>query len=319
MSVFSTMSLNTRNIVFKRTNGSKYIYSTSDIEHLFTTTSVKCQNGSISAERENIFKAMLTHRKYFDNRSQFITDMVTNLMDVLKDFKGYKIRHMGGRKSDYDFRLYLADQEWFKLEYKFSCHEHHSSIFDQPQLTSLSTESNQCVLFMKADQTYLEYVYGSVFHELCTYYGIDIPPLKDYIDITKSTKAKKDIQSDWFSELTAVSKENKKVFDALFKQSISEYIGMVDIDLCAMTEWFKERHRNKIILCQYKEMFNIEICNDIFNIDNLKLLSVDQHPENNNKLIVRTNANFDLQLYVRWKNTTGLQNPALDFKPIYKL
>lgn len=172
---------------------------------------------------------------------------------------------------------------------------------------------------MKADQTYLEYAYDTVFHELCSYHGIDIPPLKDYVDIAKSTKTKKDIKSDWFSQLKAVSNDNKKAFGALFKQSISEYIGMVELDLCAMTEWFKERHRNKIILCQYKELFNIEICNDIFSIDTLELLSVDRHPDNNNKLIVRTNANFDLQLYIRWKNTTGLQNPALDFKPVYHL
>lgn len=110
------MSLVSRDIVCKRINGSSKTYSTSDIECLFTTTSTKCQNGSISTERENIIKSMLTQGRCFENRSRYITDMVTNLRDVLKNFKGYKIRHIGGRNSDYDFKLYLPNQDWFKLE-----------------------------------------------------------------------------------------------------------------------------------------------------------------------------------------------------------
>ena len=314
------MSLNTRNIVLKRTNGSTYTYTTDDIEHLFTTISVKCRNGFVSTERENMLKSILTHRRYFENRSPFITNMVTNLRDTLKDFKGYKIRSMGGRKSDYDFKLYLPNQDWFiKLEYKYTCHENYKSIFHQPQLSSLSTESDQCRIFMKADQSYLEYVYGSVFYELFTYHDIDIPTIKDYIDIAKSTKSKKHIMSDWFSKLVSISKEHKKSFDALFKDSISEYIQTVSFDLQEMCKWFKDRHVNKLILTQCKESFYIEKCNDLFNIDCLEFLSLDKHPKNNNKVIIRTNANFDLQLYIRWKNTTGLQNPALDFKPIYCL
>lgn len=308
--------MSTRNIVFKRANGSIISYSTVDIERLFTTTSAKSRNGYVSTERENMLKAILTHRTHFENRSPFITDMVANLRETMKEFSGYKIRHMGGRTSDYDFKLHKPNQQWFKLEYKFSCHENHDSIFRQPQLTSLSTESKSCRLFMKSDLTYLEFVYGSVFSELCASHGIDIPPCADYIRVTKSTVSKKTIESDWFAKLVEISKENKTHFGTLFKRSISEYIHTVHFDLDAMCEWFKERHRNKLILCQNKGEFRMEKCDDIFRVDTLRFCSVE--PLATNKVVVRTNADFDVQLYIRWKNTTGLQNPALDFKPILR-
>ena len=284
-----------------------------NIEKLFTSKTPKYKNDIVSIQRERMLHTMLTKKHIFQNRTDFIGNMIHNLEITMKDYNDCEIYHKGGRNHDYDFHLYNPSNNQFtKLEYKVSTNKN-ISIFDQPQITSLSTESRLCTSFIQHDFTYLEYTYYNTIPEIPYF---DTPSIDDYIKITKSTTPKKKIDERWFQYLVELRKLNKRKYDYLFKRSITNYIYGLDFDLDLMCEWFKDRHRNKIIMNQYREHFIIEECNEIFDIESLEFIDLQPHHKNPNKLIVKTNSDFDIQLYMRWKNGIGLQNPAVDFKPI---
>jgi hypothetical protein len=290
----------------------------SEIEHLYTASHFKKDNGYVSQLRESILEASLKGllTKY-EKKSPFISNMNTNLIEVMKtqfgSFPKIKLYAKGGRKYDHDFSLHLFSSKSTtnytvcKLEYKVVS-TYNMSIFDYPQLLSLSTESKSTYKLLH-DSSYIHFFYDKYLQNICDMVNVKKPMFDVYAKHAKSTAKSYDIEL--FQTLQCDYTKYRKEIVMIAKQSIKEFIQTVTIDMQKLFNMFVQRNKNKYILCQSGDAFSIECCDKIFNIDSLLFTGYDKRDDS---IIIHTNSKFQIQLLLRWKNKQCCKNPAIDFK-----
>jgi hypothetical protein len=293
------------------------IFKISEIEELYTLSNLRKNNGCISKAREKILesslKGLLTK---YEHKSNFIHNTNANLRLVMKDtfgdFPKIKLYPKGGRKYDHDFELHLfsfkSEEEYsvFKLEYKVVS-KNNMSIFDYPQLLSLSTESVSARELLNC--SYTEFFYENYLDNVCSLMSAQKPLFEEYHKQAKSTS---NINScKLFSNIEEYYDVHKKKLALIAKESFKTFIQHVQIDLKKIFEMFVERNRDKYILFQNGDSFSMENCNKIFNIDTLVFEKLEKLDDS---VIIHTNSQFKIHLLFRWKNKQCFKNPAMDFK-----
>lgn len=315
-----------------------------EIEHLFTRSNIKRLNDGISRKREIVLEASLKNllTKY-EPKSAFIKEMNANLKTTMREAFGtnthqrwvgsnthqrwvgsdtrMKLYHKGGRQYNHDFDLYLFSNESFKeekpvlsyrkLEYKVVQSPTQMSIFRYPQILSVSSESETIQDILPSKESYLTFFYNHYLYKVCDTLGCDTPSLNAYIKWTKSTNKKNKDDFYLFHKLRSEYKDYQATLKQIASESIRDYLNSAPLDLKALLRMFKQKTENKHILFQCETDFLIENCDEIFN---LEFLEFTDYEYQKHSLFVNTNADFTLELMLRWKNKQCCQNPAIDFR-----
>lgn len=301
-----------------------------EIEHLFTRSNIKRLNDGISRKREIVLEASLKNvlTKY-EPKSAFIKEMNANLKTTMREAfvkteNKMKLYHKGGRQYNHDFDLYLFSSDcsknetislkllsYRKLEYKVVQSPSQMSIFRYPQILSVSSESETIQDILLTKESYLTFFYNTYLDKVCEILGCEMPCLNDYIQWTKSTNKKNKDDIYLFHKLRSEYKDYKEPLKEIASESIRDYLNNTPLDLKALLRMFKEKTENKHILFQCETEFLIENCDDIFNLECLEFTDYEYQKHS---LFVSTNADFTLELMLRWKNKQCCQNPAIDFR-----
>lgn len=321
-----------------------------EIEHLFTRSNIKRLNDGISRKREIVLEASLKNllTKY-EPKSAFIKEMNANLKITMREAfvsgtpptgvgsnthqrwvgsgvgnQKMKLYHKGGRQYNHDFDLYLFSSDcsqnetigskllsYRKLEYKVVQSPTQMSIFRYPQILSVSSESETIQDILSSKESYLTFFYNTYLDKVCDTLGCEMPSLKTYIQWTKSTNKKNKNDIYLFHKLRSEYKDYRAPLKEIASESIRDYLNNTPLDLKALLRMFKEKTENKHILFQCETEFLIENCDDIFN---LECLEFTDYEFQKHSLFVSTNADFTLELMLRWKNKQCCQNPAIDFR-----
>ena len=292
-----------------------------EIECLYDRTP-KNTNTHVSYCREKLFEASLKNRlTKHEKESEFLTKMNRNLKSAFGETfshmgERFKVYHRAGRQHNYDFEMRCfstkSDEAYtpIKLEYKTvqSCSK--MDIFEYPQLMSVSTESERFgELFPDCHTSYLTHVYTYYLDEVCELVGADKPSEDAYLAWAKSTSKNKDHTEKLFASIRYAYKTHQRAFRELARESLIEYVESVSIDLDQLLRTFVELNRDKYIVFQCREHFEIQNCNRAFDLDTLRFTGYEKNRES---IVVDTNAPFGIEIRFRWKNGQIRQNPAFD-------
>jgi hypothetical protein len=171
------------------------------------------------------------------------------------------------------------------------------------------------------DSLYASYYYKNYIQQVCSLYNISEPldTEEEYVKhIHKNTASTKWLKALYDADrLDSPNRKNKKAdgplkrkLDILAKQSISEYLSSVNVDLEALTKEFQETQDGKNFVCYKEGKFYL----DFFEPNELcaaRRLSV----KNGNTLVIESRVpSSHHELKLRWKNHNGILFPAWQIK-----
>ena len=225
------------------------------------------------------------------------------------------ITKKAGRGQHKDFVIQFTDSEGrvveVSMEFKFGA----NCIAGLPEF--LNTPADKKFV----DNFYASYYYKNYVPQLHALYKISepIPTEEEYVKhIHKNTASIKWLKAlDAADRLDSPNRKNKKMdgplkkqLDILAKQSITEYLDLVKVDLAALTAEFQQTQEDKNFVCYKDGKFYL----DFFHPNELtaaRYLPV----KNGNTLVIESGIpTTQHHLLLRWKNHNGILFPAWQIK-----
>jgi hypothetical protein len=229
-------------------------------------------------------------------------------------YKSINCRIKAGRKYNYDFDMIYHLENNIdiikKVEFKFGT----LNIEECPQFISLSSNFNNILI------KYADYFYDNHLKDVSNVYNNQIEISKnDYLKYVHQASYKK---HKWFDYLYEKENINKLILDnkdlqtkkQIVDKSINDYLELVchDINLEEITQKLINTQNNKIYMCYnpYLETFNYDfINNNELTITNIKELKKNKDGLYNT-IVCNTNSTTEIHMLLRWKNHSGILNPA---------
>jgi len=292
------------------------------VEYIYSkTTSKKEDNGKVNEIREQIIKSVFqtdfpffNHSEYGKKWTKFRDDICVSAKNCFGiEFDTIKATAVGARGShDFKFDFFQGETKIFskKIEFKYI---EATNISELPQVKDLYVNS---VNYKLIEKSYITFYYEHYVDKILDYDNEDIkelikPSLKDYTKFINNSKEK----HIFFQTLYDLVDDKNIKFDNTFKQKLAT-IGRRSV------EEFLELYSQSINLEVFKErleevrktffIFNKKTSSLIFQnipdncFKNLKHLETERE-----KIIISCdNPEYNWNIYLRWKNRTGLQTPA---------
>ena len=237
-----------------------------------------------------------------------------NLKNEEEKYKSINCKIKGGRKYNYDFDIVYCFENNIeiikKVEFKFGS----LNVEDCPQFISLSSNFNTI------HTKYASYFYDNHLKYVSNLYDNQIEITKnEYLKHVHQASYKK---HKWFDYLYEKENLNKLIVDnkdlekkkQIVDKSINDYLELIrgDINLEEITEKFITTQDNKIYMCYdtQLETFNYDfIHNNELIITNIKELKKNKDGLCNT-IICNTKSTTEIHMLLRWKNHSGILNPA---------
>ena len=244
--------------------------------------------------------------------AEFFTDMVvgaewTNLRDKWhesiqrlcdKAFETVSVRHLGGRRYNYDFTATFEKDgspvHIAKVEFKHGA----SKLTALPQFLSLPANASLFGI------SYAEFYYDNylkAYLEADGAFPLTIPDRATYMRYIYQNDYDKDI---FFRTMYDRESINKSAKAAIVNRSIHEYLSALRPDLAALTVRFEETQADKHYLLWDTRTFH----HAVFTPADLRLTSFDGI-KNKNTLIF-SSATMVYSCLLRWRNHKGILLPA---------
>jgi hypothetical protein len=264
---------------------------------VFYSKSKRCENGRTNAIRETIIEKLvngLIPEEYFvdikwrnlkNNLNEFIEKYINTDYTLVRCIK------RGGRHYNYDFD-FIYENNSYKVEFKYNC----KTIESVPQFLQLG----KCERFLTSN--YEKYYYSNYLCSFCSRWNIDIIPEDTYLKNVVNCRS--DIE--FFKILKKEYKNNKKFkedLSSLSRLSITEFVKHNSINIKTLEEYLFSTQQNKIYMLFHEDKFyHHKLDNSVFKIN--KVI------KDNNRFICEL-SDYKLNVLLRWKNTLGILNPAL--------
>jgi len=270
---------------------------------LFFENNDRKKNDINNSKREDIIFLILSGKvpsewlKYCKKWDKIYTEL-NKFMNVLTNYRKYKIIKKGGRKSNYDFELEIInsnDIEMINLEFKHNC----DKICNLPQFANIS-----CQYFV--DKTYSEFFYDNYIEKIYDIYNdiarIDKTLYMKHVHTTNSSHSFFKQLYD-YDNINDVKKREKQ---KLVKKSIQEYLNIVKLDIDSINKKLLEQNNKVFILWDKKREIFVK---EQFNKKDITVTRY-SHIKNNNTIVLNTETNKTVNMLLRWKNRIGILNPA---------
>jgi len=286
------------------------------IQLFYTKGSSKGANDAENKVRESIlvFLANPLPAEYADNAQW--AHLYTRFHDALRTICGQEysrvdVKKMAGRAHNYDLlaTFYGADDTQFhvaKLEFKHNC----SSLDKSPQILSLQ---DRFALITAVSYAKYYYETGLDTYLSTIHYAGAKPTLEEYFAIVSGTEYSRCPMTQYMYDIEGAG-DNKKRCTAIVKESIDSYLEkyarFVDIDKLnaklmdsQMDKYFLLWDLDKFWIHTYSES-DLRICGDYG-------MTV-----KNKNTIVLLSDKYEYHLLLRWRNHSGILNPAWQIKAI---
>lgn len=273
-----------------------------DITLFFENNSRK-ENDSSNSKREDIIFFILSGKipgEWLINCKKWykIYTELNKIMNILTNYRKYKITKKGGRKSNHDFELEIESSnniETINLEFKHNCNK----ICNLPQFANIS-----CEFFV--DKKYSEFFYDNYIEKIYDIYNeIERIDKMSYMKYVHGTN----YGNNFFKQLYDYDNINdvkKREKQKLVKKSIQEYLNIVKLDIDAINKKLLEQNNKVFILWDKKREIFIK---EQFNKKDITITRY-SHIKNNNTIVLNTESDKTVNMLLRWKNRIGILNPA---------
>lgn len=287
------------------------LYLSYDSINSFRISSKK-NNDKNNKIRENIIVSIINNKVptiyyNYSNRWLKLKNNITYFIKSIADENNIninttKIIHLGGRKYNYDFILYINDIP-FNIELKFNV----ENIKETPQFNSPMKPSQYM------SRSYEEFYYDNYLEQLSSYAYLQVPDKKTYLKEIHSIKPKCifEHQKLYYQGNYKSSKFNDdckaiefyNLSKILSKESIEEFIKDTELNLIVLSEYLSSSQKNKIYM-NYKndKFYKVNI-----NINDYILVNYIKHK---NYYEVTSKSGKILKVLLRWKNGNGIAFPA---------
>jgi hypothetical protein len=225
------------------------------------------------------------------------------------------ITKKAGRGQHKDFVIQFTDSAGDEIEVSMEFKFNAKCITDLPEF--LNTPADKKIV----DNFYASYYYKNYVPQLHALYKISepMPSEEEYVKhIHKNTPSIKWLKAlDAADRLDSPNRKNKKAdgplkkqLDSLAKQSITEYLESVNVNLDAVTAEFQQTQEGKNFVCYKEGKFYL----DFFQPNELsasRCLPV----KNGNTIVIESRVpTTQHHLLLRWKNHNGILFPAWQIK-----
>lgn len=270
-----------------------------------SNTTKRNNNDKNNKLRENIIQCVINNEipKYWFHRCEIWSNFRYNLLHYIGSIQDKKYQKVscvlkGGRKFNYDFdiKYQIGDEELVKkVEFKFGCNE----IQKCPQFLSLQA---------KSISEYPEYFYDNYISKISKLVNTVNPKKEIYLKYVNSVKYDKD---PWFKTLydneDRIKEEKKDIVD----ESISKYISIFakNINIETVKEKILNSQTDKIYMC-YDGNFH----KDYFSKEDMTIIKISGFKKNKKNhitsIIFETKTDTKIIFLLRWRNRSGILNPA---------
>lgn len=222
----------------------------------------------------------------------------------------YKIKHMAGRKNNYDFVIIFYDINLkkiheAKLEFKYNA----SCVDEAPQFVSPMKPSQYL------SSSFEENYYNNYLINLLNKFELTIPEKDTYLKEIHSNKPKcmEESQILYYQGTTQSSKYtgDKRAIDfyetskLISKECIKEFITNTDLNIEKLSKYLLDSQNDKIYLLYKNNSFYIQQKNN----DDYIIESYLKNP-NNSRYEAVTKSQKKMNILLRWKNGNGIAYPA---------
>jgi len=278
--------------------------------------SEKKNNDKNNKIRESIIGAIINGKVpeefYIVNEWLLLQKAVLNYLTLVtsgKPYKKIKLKHMGGRKYNYDFEINVdfedGIQDKFVLELKFNA----GTIEQTPQFVSPMKPSKYL------SESYEEFFYENFLPVLANASNLPMPSKTEYVKEIHGPKPKCMLkyQELYYQGCSKSSKFTNKVEDIAFYElakkvsndSISCFIERADLKIEKLSDYLSESQKGKNYMLYYKKKFVLQQVN----MDDYKICSVEKNP-NKFRFECETKSGKKMNVLLRFKNGNGIAFPS---------
>jgi hypothetical protein len=274
----------------------------------YFTVSNRNENDSSNKIRESIIEKIINKKipnEYYENKKWYeLRNAILTYIKNLQDYENIECIPKGGRQFNYDFEFKCFNPKLttYNIEFKFNF----SSIKELPQFVSPIKPSQYMSL------SYEEYFYDNYLPILASVTKFEIPEKKIYLNNIHTNKPEcmKKYQNLYYqgckrsSQFTGEERaiEFYKLSLEMTKESIKNFIQLVDLDIEKLSSYLKNSQNNKIYML-YKD-------GTFYRQDNVNDYSIIEYQKTKNQFICKTINNKIIKVLLRWKNGNGIAFPA---------
>ena len=293
------------------------ISDVADIDYFNVDNSCRSYNDFDNKIREHVIESMpYIDNEYFDDNEygeswkKLKNSFEENMRQICPLFHRYKIKHMAGRKNNYDYEITFLDESnkiitSEKLEFKFNV----VSLSGAPQFVSPMKPSQYL------SESYEDYHYDKYIVEFMNKYGLALPEKEEYLKEIHSNKPKCMVEAQTLyyqgcnqsSKYDATEKaiEFYNSSNIMSKESIKKFIEKTELDIQKLSEYLVKTQNGKIYLLYKNGEFKVEY----INTDDYIIESYIKNPEKSRYEAV-TKTQKKINILLRWKNGNGIAYPA---------